>query len=51
MSLSQAKDKEQAVFELYRMYGLEEVILENLRPEKKPEEMTLKTLGRKSSKR
>ncbi|THH21408.1 hypothetical protein EW146_g129 [Bondarzewia mesenterica] len=30
----EAKDKEQAVFQLYRTYGLEEVIWENLRPEK-----------------
>ncbi|KAI0729555.1 UV-endonuclease UvdE-domain-containing protein [Fomitopsis betulina] len=30
----EAKDKEQAVFHLYRLYGLEEVIYENLRPEK-----------------
>ena len=32
----QAKDKEQAVFHLYRIYELEEVIHENLRPEKPP---------------
>ena len=32
----QAKDKEQAVFHLYRIYGLEDVIHENLRPEKPP---------------
>ena len=32
----QAKDKEQAVFHLYRMYGLHPVIHENLRPEKPP---------------
>ncbi|KAA1474573.1 UV-endonuclease UvdE [Dentipellis sp. KUC8613] len=30
----EAKDKEQAVFQLYRTYGLEPVIWENLRPEK-----------------
>lgn len=29
----EAKDKEQAVFQLYRMYGLAPVIWENLRPE------------------
>nr|ODN80256.1 UV damage endonuclease UvdE [Cryptococcus depauperatus CBS 7841] len=28
----EAKDKEQAVFELYRIYGLEDVIHDNLRP-------------------
>ncbi|TFY51902.1 hypothetical protein EVJ58_g10319, partial [Rhodofomes roseus] len=32
----EAKDKEQAVFHLYRIYALEEVIHENLRPEKPP---------------
>ena len=32
----QAKDKEQAVFHLYRIYGLADVIHENLRPEKPP---------------
>ncbi|KAI0701982.1 UV-endonuclease UvdE-domain-containing protein [Cytidiella melzeri] len=30
----EAKDKEQAVFHLYRIYGLEEIKWENLRPEK-----------------
>ena len=30
----EAKDKEQAVFQLYRTYDLEPVIWENLRPEK-----------------
>ena len=34
---SQAKDKEQAVLHLYRIYRLEEVIHENLRPEKSQE--------------
>ena len=34
---SQAKDKEQAVLHLYRIYQLEEVIRENLRPEKSQE--------------
>ena len=34
---SQAKDKEQAVLHLYRIYQLEEVIHENLRPEKSQE--------------
>jgi len=29
----EAKDKEQAVFQLYRIYGLAPVIWENLRPE------------------
>ena len=33
----QAKDKEQAVLHLYRIYQLEEVIHENLRPEKSQE--------------
>ncbi|KAI0943504.1 hypothetical protein AcW1_002653 [Taiwanofungus camphoratus] len=32
----EAKDKEQAVFHLYRIYDLEPVIHENLRPEKPP---------------
>ena len=32
----QAKDKEQAVFHLYRVYNLHPVIHENLRPEKPP---------------
>lgn len=31
-----AKDKEQAVFQLYRVYNLAPVIHENLRPEKPP---------------
>ncbi|KAG8947631.1 hypothetical protein FRC04_010565 [Tulasnella sp. 424] len=44
----EAKDKEQAVFELYRIYGLEEVIWENLRPPKK--DQTLATNGKKSAK-
>ncbi|KAG8925397.1 hypothetical protein FRC01_010253 [Tulasnella sp. 417] len=44
----EAKDKEQAVLELYRIYDLEEVIWENLRPPKK--EQTLATNGRKSAK-
>jgi UV DNA damage endonuclease len=48
--LTQAKDKEQAVFDLYRIYGLEETIKESLRPPKNPEEMTLATNGRKSNK-
>lgn len=47
----EAKDKEQAVFHLYRIYGLEEVIHENLRPEKPIEEQTLQTEGRKSNRR
>jgi UV DNA damage endonuclease len=29
----EAKDKEQAVFQLYRIYGLSPVVWENLRPE------------------
>ncbi|OSX56122.1 hypothetical protein POSPLADRAFT_1160959, partial [Postia placenta MAD-698-R-SB12] len=33
---SDAKDKEQAVFHLYRIYGLEPVIHANLRPENPP---------------
>lgn len=44
----EAKDKEQAVFELYRIYGLQEVIWENLRPPKK--DQTLATNGKKSAK-
>ncbi|KAK4689931.1 UV DNA damage endonuclease, partial [Tremellales sp. Uapishka_1] len=43
----EAKDKEQAVFELYRMYGLEDVIHENLRPPNPNPSMH--TNGRKSS--
>lgn len=35
LTFFQAKDKEQAVFHLYRMYGLAEVKHENLRPERK----------------
>jgi UV DNA damage endonuclease len=39
----QAKDKEQAVFQLYRIYNLKPVIHENLRPEKatKPKAATV----------
>ncbi|KAG9038555.1 hypothetical protein FRB95_000776 [Tulasnella sp. JGI-2019a] len=44
----EAKDKEQAVFELRRIYGLDEVIWENLRPPHK--DQTLATGGRKSNK-
>ncbi|KAG8851967.1 hypothetical protein FRB96_008982 [Tulasnella sp. 330] len=44
----EAKDKEQAVFELRRIYGLDEVIWENLRPPNK--DQTLATGGRKSTK-
>lgn len=43
----EAKDKEQAVLELYRIYGLEEVKHESLRPPK--ENQTKETLGRKSA--
>lgn len=43
----EAKDKEQAVFELYRIYELYPVIHENLRPPK--ENQGLRTEGRKSS--
>ena len=35
-SRTQAKDKEQAVFHLYRIYNLHPVIEKNLRPEKPP---------------
>ncbi|KAK1231804.1 hypothetical protein PQX77_005018 [Marasmius sp. AFHP31] len=45
----EAKDKEQAVLELYRMYGLEEVKHESLRPPN--EHQTKETKGRKSNKR
>ena len=31
--MTEAKDKEQAVFQLYRTYGLEDVNWDNLRPE------------------
>ncbi|KAF7322017.1 hypothetical protein MKEN_00724400 [Mycena kentingensis (nom. inval.)] len=44
----EAKDKEQAVFHLYRIYGLEDVKQENLRPPS--ENQTTETKGRKSSK-
>ncbi|KAF8590258.1 UV-endonuclease UvdE [Ramaria rubella] len=44
----EAKDKEQAVFHLYRIYGLESVVHENLRPEKPP---ALETNGRKGKSR
>ncbi|WRT69727.1 UV damage endonuclease UvdE [Kwoniella shivajii] len=43
----EAKDKEQAVFELYRIYGLEDVIHDNLRPPDPNPGMHTK--GRKSS--
>ncbi|KAF8315433.1 UV-endonuclease UvdE [Clavulina sp. PMI_390] len=42
----EAKDKEQAVFELYRIYGLAEVKHENLRPPNP--DATLATAGRKA---
>ncbi|KAL0247098.1 UV damage endonuclease UvdE [Cryptococcus tetragattii IND107] len=43
----EAKDKEQAVFELYRIYGLEDVVHDNLRPpDPKP---GMQTKGRKSN--
>uniref|UniRef100_A0A0W0EZA6 UV-endonuclease UvdE n=1 Tax=Moniliophthora roreri TaxID=221103 RepID=A0A0W0EZA6_MONRR len=45
----EAKDKEQAVLELYRMYGLEDVKHESLRPP--AENQTKETKGRKSNKR
>lgn len=45
---TQAKDKEQAVLQLYRIYGLEPVIFDNLRPE---EPSSLPTKGRKTTRR
>ncbi len=45
----ECKDKEQAVFYLYRLYGLKEVDAKVLRPP--VEEESLRTGGRKSSKR
>ncbi|KAJ3749645.1 UV-endonuclease UvdE-domain-containing protein [Lentinula detonsa] len=45
----EAKDKEQAVLHLYRIYGLQEVKHESLRPPN--ENQTKETKGRKSSKR
>ncbi|KAJ7121292.1 UV-endonuclease UvdE-domain-containing protein [Mycena crocata] len=45
----EAKDKEQAVLQLYRMYGLHPVIHESLRPP--DENQTKETKGRKSTKR
>ncbi|KAF7315872.1 hypothetical protein MIND_00103700 [Mycena indigotica] len=44
----EAKDKEQAVFHLYRIYGLQPVKQENLRPPVKHQ--TTETKGRKSNK-
>jgi UV DNA damage endonuclease len=43
----EANDKEQAVFELYRIYGLHDVLSENLRPP--TDDTTMKTKARKSS--
>ncbi|XAO26222.1 UV damage endonuclease UvdE [Cryptococcus bacillisporus CA1280] len=43
----EAKDKEQAVFELYRIYGLEDVVHDNLRPPDPNPGM--QTKGRKSN--
>ncbi|KAJ3854875.1 UV-endonuclease UvdE-domain-containing protein [Lentinula lateritia] len=45
----EAKDKEQAVLQLYRIYGLEEVKYESLRPPN--ENQTKETKGRKSNKK
>lgn len=45
----EAKDKEQAVLQLYRIYGLEEVKMESLRPPN--ENQTKETNGRKSNKK
>ncbi|CAA7260569.1 unnamed protein product [Cyclocybe aegerita] len=45
----EAKDKEQAVFHLYRMYGLQPVIHANLRPP--AAKQSTQTNGRKSNKR
>ncbi|KAJ4490928.1 UV-endonuclease UvdE-domain-containing protein [Lentinula aciculospora] len=45
----EAKDKEQAVLQLYRIYGLEEVKYESLRPPN--ENQTKETKGRKSGKK
>ncbi|KAM0751997.1 UV-endonuclease UvdE [Meredithblackwellia eburnea MCA 4105] len=45
----EAKDKEQAVFHLFRIYDLAETVYEDLRPP--VEEETKETLGRKSNKR
>jgi len=45
----EAKDKEQAVFEMYRMYDMYEPIYKNLRPPAEVE--TLHTNGRKSNKK
>ncbi|KZT53356.1 UV-endonuclease UvdE [Calocera cornea HHB12733] len=44
----EAKDKEQAVFHLWRIYGLEEPLHENLRPPKEVQELA--TNGRKARK-
>ncbi|KAJ7049655.1 UV-endonuclease UvdE-domain-containing protein [Mycena amicta] len=44
----EAKDKEQAVFQLYRIYGLQPVKPENLRPP--ADNQTTETKGRKSNK-
>ena len=45
----EAKDKEQAVFQLHRIYDLQPTIHENLRPPVDVE--SLRTNGRKSSKK
>jgi len=45
----EAKDKEQAVLQLYRIYGLEEVKMESVRPPN--ENQTKETNGRKSKKK
>ncbi|KAJ3915796.1 UV-endonuclease UvdE-domain-containing protein [Lentinula edodes] len=45
----EAKDKEQVVLQLYRIYGLEEVKYESLRPPN--ENQTKETKGRKSNKK
>lgn len=45
----EAKDKEQAVFDLHRIYDLQPTIHENLRPPVEVE--SLRTAGRKSSKK
>ncbi|KAJ7209079.1 UV-endonuclease UvdE-domain-containing protein [Mycena haematopus] len=49
LMFSQAKDKEQAVLQLYRMYGLHPVKHESLRPP--DENQTKETKGRKTSKK
>lgn len=44
----EAKDKEQAVFDLYRIYGLHDVIWDNLRPPSEDQNVRTKARSRAS---